>query len=60
MGKLGLTKGRPDRFFVSKSVRDVLEELRHFSLDERDKGARFEQLMKDFLRTDTQYERLFD
>ena len=38
----------------------MLEELRHFSLDERDKGARFEQLMKDFLRTDTQYERLFD
>jgi len=45
---------------VSKSVRDVLEELRHHSLDERDKGARFEQLMKDFLTTDTQYERLFD
>jgi predicted helicase len=45
---------------VSKSVRDVLEELRHFSLDERDKGARFEKLMKDFLKTDTQYERLFD
>ena len=43
-----------------KSVRDVLEELRHYSLDERDKGARFEQLMKDFLTTDTQYERLFD
>ena len=45
---------------MSKSVRDVLEELRHFSLDERDKGARFEKLMKDFLQTDTQYERLFD
>ena len=45
---------------MSKSVRDVLEELRHFSLDERDKGARFEQLMKGFLKADTQYERLFD
>lgn len=45
---------------MAKSIRDVLEELRSYSLDERDKGARFEQLMKDFLLNDTQYQALFD
>ena len=45
---------------MAKSIRDVLEEFREYSLDERAKGALFEQLMKDFLKTDTQYERLFD
>ena len=45
---------------MAKSIREVLAELREYSLDERDKGARFEQLMKDFLQNDTQYQRLFD
>ena len=45
---------------MAKSIRDVLAEFREHSLDERDKGARFEQLMKDFLQNDTQYQRLFD
>ena len=45
---------------MAKSIRDVLEEFREHSLDERAKGALFEQLMKDFLKTDTQYGRLFD
>ncbi len=42
------------------SIHEVLGELRSFSYDERDKGARFEKLVQAFLKTEPQYQDLYD
>src|SRR3954449_3404165 len=40
---------------VSKTIYDVLEELRTSALSEADKGSKFERLMRAFLRRDPVY-----
>lgn len=42
------------------SVNEILEQLRQFSYDERDKGSRFEKLIQAYLKTEPQYSQLFD
>ncbi|KYJ97911.1 damage-inducible protein [Microbacterium sp. CH1] len=42
------------------SIHDVLEQYRKVAFDEYDKGAHFERLIQAFLKTDQQYEALFD
>ena len=42
------------------SVRSVLDSMRLQSKDEHEKGRKFEQLMRAFLKTDLQYARMFD
>ena len=42
------------------SIHEVLGELRSVAYDERDKGARFEKLVQAFLRTEPQYQDLYD
>lgn len=43
-----------------KSIHDVLAQLRAVAFDERDKGDRFERLMKAYLQTEPQYAQLYD
>lgn len=43
-----------------KSIHDVLEQYRKVAFDEYDKGAHFERLMQAFLKTEPQYEALYD
>jgi predicted helicase len=40
---------------VSTTIRDLLAELRESALDERDKGDRFERLIKAYLQTDPEW-----
>lgn len=40
---------------MSTTIRDLLEELRESALDERDKGDRFERLIKAYLQTDPEW-----
>ena len=42
------------------SIHDVLDQYRKVAFDEYDKGAHFERLMQAFLRTEPQYEALYD
>jgi predicted helicase len=42
------------------SIHDILDQLRSVAYDERDKGARFEQLMRAYLKTEPQYYELYD
>lgn len=42
------------------SIHDILSELRSVAYDERDKGARFEKLIQAYLRTEPQYQDLYD
>lgn len=42
------------------SIHDVLEQYREVAFTEYDKGAHFERLMQAFLRTEPQYEALYD
>ena len=42
------------------SIHDVLDQYRKVAFDEYDKGAHFERLIQAFLKTDQQYDALFD
>jgi len=42
------------------SIHEILGELRSVAYDERDKGARFEKLVQAFLKTEPQYQDLYD
>ncbi|MCL2793959.1 MAG: DEAD/DEAH box helicase family protein [Microbacteriaceae bacterium] len=41
------------------TIHDILDQLRSFAYDERDKGDRFERLMQAYLSTEPQYEQLY-
>lgn len=43
----------------SATIHDILDQLRSFSYDERDKGDRFERLMQSYLTTEPQYAQLY-
>lgn len=42
------------------SIYDILDQLRAVAYDERDKGARFEELIQAYLLTEPQYQDLYD
>lgn len=42
------------------SIHDILDELRSVAYDERDKGTRFEKLMRSYLLVEPQYYELYD
>jgi predicted helicase len=44
---------------VSENIYDILESLRASALDNRDKGDRFERLIKAFLETDPEWQQRF-
>lgn len=44
---------------VSENIYDILESLRAAALDNRDKGDRFERLIKAFLETDPEWQQRF-
>ncbi len=45
---------------MAASIHDVLADLRRVAFDERDKGARFEVLIQAYLKTEPQYQDLYD
>ena len=45
---------------MATSIHDILRELRSVAYDERDKGDRFERLMRSYLTTEPQYAQLYD
>jgi predicted helicase len=45
---------------MAASIHDILAELRSIAYDERDKGDRFERLMRAYLLTEPQYAHLYD
>ena len=45
---------------VTTSIRDLLADLRAKSLDERDKGDKFERLIKAYLKTDPEWSAKFE
>lgn len=45
---------------MSTSIHDILDQLRSVAYDERDKGSRFERLMRAYLSTEPQFVDLYD
>jgi len=44
---------------LTVSIHDILQELRSIAYDERDKGDRFERLMRAYLMVEPQYAQLY-
>jgi predicted helicase len=44
---------------MSTTFNDIIDKYRKYAFSERDKGTRFERLMKGYLKTDAFYENLF-